>query len=181
MLPVESAIYSGTKGAIDAITGVLSRELVEQGDMKTAYRIAAAHAVVECGRDGGNVGAGPCRSCSLCIAGATCFTFQPIRLTPDDEFLKARDILPRGRPLTRRGALYRLGASRRGNSYEAGRHAGDAGHPGQMKFHCVPLPSAAVDTRQQRSSHMTTGSQAITPSGADDGRSGQAPAFGLRA
>lgn len=30
-LPVESAIYSGTKGAIDAITGVLSRELGPRG------------------------------------------------------------------------------------------------------------------------------------------------------
>ncbi|MDZ4079243.1 MULTISPECIES: glucose 1-dehydrogenase [Hydrocarboniphaga] len=31
VLPVESAIYSGTKGAIDAITGVLSRELGPRG------------------------------------------------------------------------------------------------------------------------------------------------------
>lgn len=31
MLPVESAIYSGTKGALDAITGVLSRELGPRG------------------------------------------------------------------------------------------------------------------------------------------------------
>ncbi|MDG2525919.1 SDR family oxidoreductase [Stenotrophomonas sp. HITSZ_GD] len=31
ILPVESAIYSGTKGALDAITGVLSRELGPRG------------------------------------------------------------------------------------------------------------------------------------------------------
>lgn len=31
VLPVESAIYSGTKGALDAITGVLSRELGPRG------------------------------------------------------------------------------------------------------------------------------------------------------
>ncbi|AWH49604.1 oxidoreductase [Stenotrophomonas sp. SAU14A_NAIMI4_5] len=31
VLPVESAIYTGTKGAIDAITGVLSRELGPRG------------------------------------------------------------------------------------------------------------------------------------------------------
>jgi 3-oxoacyl-[acyl-carrier protein] reductase len=31
VLPVESAVYSGTKGAIDAITGVLSRELGPRG------------------------------------------------------------------------------------------------------------------------------------------------------
>lgn len=31
ILPTESAIYSGTKGAIDAITGVLSRELGPRG------------------------------------------------------------------------------------------------------------------------------------------------------
>ncbi len=31
VLPAESAIYTGTKGAIDAITGVLSRELGPRG------------------------------------------------------------------------------------------------------------------------------------------------------
>src|SRR5690606_15246077 len=31
ILPAESAIYTGTKGAIDAITGVLSRELGSRG------------------------------------------------------------------------------------------------------------------------------------------------------
>ncbi|HEY0686236.1 MAG TPA: glucose 1-dehydrogenase [Steroidobacter sp.] len=31
VLPAESAIYSGTKGALDAITGVLSRELAPRG------------------------------------------------------------------------------------------------------------------------------------------------------
>jgi 3-oxoacyl-[acyl-carrier protein] reductase len=38
VLPVESAIYNGTKGAIDAITGVLSRELSPRGIRVNAVR-----------------------------------------------------------------------------------------------------------------------------------------------